>query len=224
VILARPWQHRVVTFDAPDWVAWHAPYDDPGSNLERRLRWVQRRIRMALDEMLPGPVRVLSLCAGQGRDLLEVLADHPRRGDVEAVLVEMDDRNVAAARRDVAQAGLDGVEVRQADASDTSSFAGGVPADLLLVCGVYGNISDADVATTVAHLPELCAPRAITIWTRHRDAPDLTPAIRQWYLDTGFEELAFDHEDGFLFSVGTARLTAAPRPFVPGRHLFTFIR
>ena len=168
MILARPWQHRVVTFDAPDWVAWHAPYDDPGSNLERRLRWVQRRIRMALDEMLPGPVRVLSLCAGQGRDLLEVLADHPRRGDVQAVLVEMDDRNVAAARH--------------------------------------------------------VAARAITIWTRHRDAPDLTPAIRQWYLDTGFEELAFDHEDGFLYSVGTARLTAAPRPFVPGRHLFTFIR
>jgi hypothetical protein len=213
-----------VTFDAPDWVAWHAPYDDPGSNLERRLRWVQRRIRLALDEALPGPVQVLSLCAGQGRDLLEVLAVHPRRADVRALLVELDEGNVAEARRHAAAAGLDGVEVREADASDTSSFVGGIPADLLLVCGVYGNISDADIATTVAHLPELCAPRAITIWTRHRDEPDLTPAIRQWYLDTGFEEVAFDQEDGFLFGVGTARLTAPPRPFVAGQHLFTFER
>jgi hypothetical protein len=213
-----------VTFDAPDWVAWHAPYDDPGSNLERRLRWVQRRIQLALDEALPGPVQVLSLCAGQGRDLLEVLAVHPRRADVRALLVELDERNVAEARRHVAAAGLDGVEVRQADASNTSSFVGGVPADLLLVCGVYGNISDADIATTVAHLPELCAPRAVTIWTRHRDDPDLTPAVRQWYLDTGFEELAFDQEDGFLFGVGTARLTAPPRPFVADQHLFTFER
>ena len=213
-----------MTFDAPDWVAWHAPYDDPGSNLERRLRWVQRRIQLALDEALPGPVQVLSLCAGQGRDLLEVLAVHPRRADVRALLVELDERNVAEARRHAAAAGLDGVEVRQADASNTSSFVGGVPADLLLVCGVYGNISDADIATTVAHLPELCAPRAVTIWTRHRDDPDLTPAVRQWYLDTGFEELAFDQEDGFLFGVGTARLTAPPRPFVADQHLFTFER
>ena len=212
-----------MTFDAPDWVAWHAPYDEPGSNLERRLRWVQRRIRLALDEALPGPVQVLSLCAGQGRDLLEVLADHPRRGDVRALLVELDEGNVAEALRRVADAGLSGVEVRQADAASTSSFAGGVPADLLLVCGVYGNISDADIETTVAHLPELCAPRAVTIWTRHRDHPDLTPAIRQWYVDAGFEEVAFDHEEGFLFAVGTARLTAPPRAIVTGRHLFTFV-
>jgi hypothetical protein len=213
-----------VTFDAPDWVAWHAPYDVPGSNLERRLRWVQRRIHLALDELLPGPIQVLSLCAGQGRDLLEVLAAHPRRGDVRALLVELDEGNVAEARRQAGEAGLGGVEVRRADASNTSSFAGGVPADLLLVCGVYGNISDDDIASTVAHLPELCAPGAITIWTRHRGLPDRTPAIRQWYLDAGFEEIAFDHEDGFLFGVGTARLTAAPRPFLADQHLFTFER
>jgi hypothetical protein len=33
---------------------------------------------------------VISLCAGQGRDLLGVLADHPRREDVRARLVELD--------------------------------------------------------------------------------------------------------------------------------------
>jgi hypothetical protein len=213
-----------VTYDAPDWVAWHAPYGEPGSNLERRLRWVQRRIRLALDEARPGPIRVLSLCAGQGHDLLEVLADHPRRDDVHALLVELDEHNVTQARQRAAEAGLAGVEVRQADASDTASFAGGVPADLLLVCGVYGNISDADIETTVRHLPELCAPGATTVWTRHRGEPDRTPAIRQLYLEAGFDEVAFDTEEGFLFAVGTARLTTPPRPFVPGRHLFDFER
>ncbi len=212
-----------MTFDAPDWVAWHAPYDDPGSNLERRLRWVQRRIGVMLDEALPGPIRVLSICAGQGRDLLDVLRHHRRRDDVHALLVELDQRNVAEARRAVDEADLPGVEVLQGDASNTSSFARGVPADLLLVCGVYGNVSDTDVATTVAHLPELCAPGATTIWTRHRAEPDLTPAIRQWYVDAGFEEIAFDREDGFLFGVGTAGLRTPPPPFVPDRHLFDFI-
>jgi len=206
-----------------DWVTWHAPYDEPGSNLDRRLRWVQRRIGQALDEARPGPIRVLSLCAGQGRDLLEVLPDHPRRDDVAGLLVELDERNVAHARAQAEAEGLDAIEVLQADASNSSAFATGVPADLLLVCGVYGNISDEDIATTVRHLPELCAPGAVTFWTRHRGAPDLTPAIRQWYMDAGFEEVAFDSEDGFLFGVGTARLTVPPPAYVPDRHLFDFV-
>lgn len=206
-----------------DWVTWHAPYDEPGSNLDRRLRWVQRRIGQALDEARPGPIRVLSLCAGQGRDLLEVLPDHPRRDDVAGLLVELDERNVAHARAQAEAEGLDAIEVLQADASNSSAFATGVPADLLLVCGVYGNIGDEDIATTVRHLPELCAPGAVTFWTRHRGAPDLTPAIRQWYMDAGFEEVAFDSEDGFLFGVGTARLTVPPPAYVPDRHLFDFV-
>jgi len=67
-----------------DWYDWHAPYDDPESGLSRRLSWVQDRIRVALDEAPPGPFRAISLCAGQGRDLIGVLSGHPRRGDVTA--------------------------------------------------------------------------------------------------------------------------------------------
>jgi hypothetical protein len=44
----------------------------------------------ALDAVLAGPIRLLSLCAGQGRDVLGVLPGHARRGDVAAVLVESD--------------------------------------------------------------------------------------------------------------------------------------
>ena len=60
------------------------------------------------------------------------------------------------------------------------------------------------------------------IWTRHRRPPDLTPAIRGWLAAAGFAELAFDAPDDVEFSVGAARLTAAPRPFEPGRRLFVF--
>ncbi|SEH03324.1 hypothetical protein SAMN05444920_13542 [Nonomuraea solani] len=68
-----------------DWVAWHDHYDVPGSALERRLAVVRRWVGAALDE---GASRVVSLCAGQGRDLLPVLAAHPRRAQVRARLVE----------------------------------------------------------------------------------------------------------------------------------------
>ena len=73
-----------------DWHAWHDAYDDPGSSLAQRLAVVQARIAAALDVAPPGPLRAVSMCAGQGRDLIPVLASHPRGRDVTARLVELD--------------------------------------------------------------------------------------------------------------------------------------
>ncbi|MDU0288180.1 hypothetical protein [Saccharothrix longispora] len=40
---------------------------------------MRAQVRAALDDGPPGPLRVIGLCADQGRDPLEVLAGHPRR-------------------------------------------------------------------------------------------------------------------------------------------------
>src|SRR6266568_798880 len=114
-----------------DWYAWHGDYDVPGSVIAQRLTAVQDRILAALDGYPPGPVTVLSLCAGQGRDLLGVLAAHPRREDVVARLVELDPRNVDVARRAAEDAGLSRVEVIEGDAGLTDHYAGLAPADLV---------------------------------------------------------------------------------------------
>ena len=65
-----------------------------GSPLSRRLEIVQGHIRSWLREQQDRPVRVVSACAGQGRDLLEVLATEPSAPSVRARLVELDPRNV----------------------------------------------------------------------------------------------------------------------------------
>lgn len=208
--------------DTRDWWAWHEPYDDPTSPLSGRLRLVQRRIRDALDGAPPGPVRAVSLCAGQGRDLLGVLADHPRRHDVTARLVELDPRNVAAAQAALDQLDLPGVRVVAGDAGLTDSYAGAVPADLVLACGIFGNITDDDVRHTVAGLPALCAAHAIVIWTRHRMPPDLTGPIRGWFAAEQFDEVAFDTVDNNPLAVGTHRFRGVPPALVPGECLFRF--
>ena len=102
---------------------------------------------------------LVSLCAGQGHDVIGVLPDHPRRGDVRAVLVESDARNVVLARRAAAGQGLPGVEVRQADAGLVAGFADVLPADVLLLCGIFGNVSDHDIRRTV-QTARPCAVRA----------------------------------------------------------------
>ena len=206
-----------------DWWAWHEPYDDPTSPLTRRLRLVQRRIRDALDQAPPGPVRAVSACAGQGRDLLGVLADHPRRHDVTARLVELDPRNVAVAQATLDRLDLPGVAVVAGDAGSTDSYAGTVPADLVLACGIFGNVTDDDVRRTVAGLPALCAPNATVIWTRHRLPPDLTGPIREWFAAERFDEVGFDTVDDGPLSVGTHRFAGAPLPLPVGQVLFRFV-
>lgn len=172
--------------------------------------------------MPTGPIRIVSMCAGQGRDVLGVLPDHPRRADVVARLVELDAGLAAHARRTAQDAGLVGVDVVQGNAADCSAYAGLVPADLVLVCGVFGNVSDADIQHTVANLPRLCRTGGTVLWTRHREPPDVTPVIREWFGDNGFAEIGFDFGDGAGWAVGAARLTGPGLPYDPSVRLFEF--
>jgi hypothetical protein len=206
-----------------DWVAWHAAYGDPASSLSARLRLVREHLSRALDAAPAGPVCLISLCAGQGHDVLGVLPGHPRRRDVRAVLIESDPRNAAVARRGAAEAGLARVEVRERDASRVSSFADAVPAHVLLLCGIFGNVSDGDIRRTAEAAPALCAPGATVIWTRHRRAPDLTPRVRAWFRGAGFDEVAFDAPGtAGLTGVGVCRLAVPPAAAPPREPLFTF--
>jgi hypothetical protein len=207
----------------PDWYEWHQPYDQPTSALARRLALVQAEIVNAIQSFPPGPIRAISLCAGQGRDLIGALTNHPRADDVSARLVEMDSRNVDVAVLSAAAAGLRGIEVICGDASHTSAFEGAVPADLVLACGIFGNITDADIESTIAALPRLCARDAIVIWTRHRKAPDLTPQIRRWFARSGFDEVSYRDPPKAMFAVGSNRLAVSPRPLGPDTELFRFV-
>lgn len=205
-----------------DWVEWHQGYADPASGLSARLRSVRRHLGRAIDRAA-GPVRLVSLCAGQGDDVIGVLSGHPRRDQVTALLVEADPRNAQVARDRAAAAGLAHVQVRQADASRPESYADALPAHVLLLCGIFGNISDADIERTATAAPALCAPGATVIWTRHRRPPDLTPRIRAWFTSAGFEELAFDALDTTtLAAVGAGRLSHAASGGLPSGPLFTF--
>ncbi len=203
-----------------DWHEWHRAYDYDGSPLARRLAIVQQCIAEAFDAAPPGPIRVVSMCAGEGRDLLGVLEHHPRRADIEGRLVELDPALASTAR---STSGPARIEVLCADAGTTSSYSGAVPADLALVCGVFGNITDADMMRTIDLLPTLCAPQATVVWTRHRRAPDATPALRRRLAENGFEEIAFHASEGTLFGVGMHRLTTPPRPFRDDVRMFDFV-
>jgi hypothetical protein len=212
-----------------DWARWHDAYDDPSSPLSTRLAIIQAHLADAITAAPQGPVSLVSLCAGQGHDVLGVLPGHPRREDVTAVLVELDRGNARLAAARAAEHGLTAVQVREADAGVTASYADALPADVLLLCGIFGNVSNADIRRTAAAAAALCAPGGTVIWTRHRRPPDATQLLRECFAAAGFAEVAFDAPDtaSTMIGVGVHRRPAdsAGRPGTtspPGGRLFTF--
>jgi hypothetical protein len=212
-----------MTATAIDWYDWHADYEQPEGILAHRLAAVQQHLRNALDELPDGPLRVVVLCAGQGRDIAGVLKDHPRAADISGRIVELDPRNTGTAKRLLAEAGAgERIEVLTGDASQTDAYAGAVPADLIVAVGIFGNVADTDVEKLIGYLPAFSAPGARVFWSRGTRKADLNPEIRGWFKDAGFEEVAWDLLDGTM-GLGVNRFVGRPQPLPPGVQLFDFV-
>ncbi len=212
-----------------DWHEWYREYDDPASSLSERLAVVRSRLSSLLAAAAPGPVHLLGLCSGDGRDTLPVVAESGVQ--VTAVLVELDAELASAARESAARLGLGAVEVRIADAGDTSCAVDAVPADVVMACGIFGNITDDDIARTVATLPTLLAPGGAVIWTRGHRAPhdpsrragDPAEHVRSMFAAAGFEEVDFVGPEHRSFRVGVHRWPGPSAPYRPGARMFDFV-
>lgn len=147
------------------------------------------------------------MCAGDGRDVLPVLAAR-RAPVVQALLVELDASLADRARASAAELGLPSVDVVTADAGHTDVYVDVAPAHVLLACGVFGNISLDDTRRTIAVLPTLLAPNGVVIWTRGRGEEDVDPShrIREAFAERGFVEVSYVTPDDARFRVGSHRL------------------
>jgi hypothetical protein len=214
-----------------DWLRWHQDYDSPNSSLARRLKVVQRDLGRALAEApaaRDGTRRLISICAGDGRDVLPVLVEYDIGHNVRASLVELDPALSQRARAAAAAMGLHLVEVITADAGASDTYLDAEPANVVMACGVFGNITVDDVQRTIATLPALLVPGGIVIWTRGRDDDGHDPSlqVRTYFTDHGFTELSFTSPADARFRVGMHQLTAHPADapsLKPGTRLFTFI-
>jgi hypothetical protein len=206
-----------------DYEAWHRDYEDADSDLSRRLEVVQAEIRKVLPGAPTSDFKVVSICAGQAHDIIGALSGYAHADRVKARLVELNPHNVGQIRARVAEAGLD-LEVVEGDAADTRVYEGATPADLVLAVGIFGNISDADVFTTIDALPQFCRPGATVLWSRGRqNKPDITAEIRSRFIDAGFVETAFHAPDDANFQIGAGRYEG-PVQALRRAHLFTFVR
>ena len=88
-----------------------------------------------------------------------------------------------------------------------------------------GNISAADIERPVLVSRQLCAPGATVIWTRGAHDLDLSPGIRRWFGQAGFEELSCEEWiESTQMRVGVNRRMGPPRPLRPSQDIFTSYR
>ena len=200
-----------------DYVAWHDAYRDPASELSVRLRHVQQVISAEFD-VRPGTVRVMSSCAGQGHDVLGVLAARPELYNrVRGTLLEINPVNAAIARERITSLGVD-LRVVEDDASVSDAYVGAVPADLVLLVGILGNVSVEDTRRLVAVAP---------VRRQQIDDKKARPGaeIRHWFSRAGFTELAYEEGmEGTSMRMGVHRWEGATPPLRRGVKLFTFLR
>lgn len=208
-----------------DWEQWHTGYDNEAA-LAERLQIVQTQIRRVLPEKGTAPFVILDLCAGDGRDLIGVLADYPYKDLVHGRLVEINEGLAGEAQTSLNAAGLGNLEVVTGDASQTDNYIGAVPADMVTLCGIFGNISNKDIEKTLRALPTLCKTGGKVIWTRNRRPPDFTPTIRNVLAEAGFVELDFIAPEGNarMIAVGVNEFAGETQPLPLHTSLFTFTK
>jgi hypothetical protein len=115
------------------------------------------------------------------------------------------------------------VEVRTADAGITDTYLGAVPAELVLLVGILGNISDTDLTRTIATAPAYADRRQL--WSRARADGDLNDIVRARFAAAGFTELDYATLDRDSWpAVGVMRYDGPPMPLPTGKRLFTFLR
>ncbi len=203
------------------WYTWHAPYDEIHSVQTDRLGTVQELIGEVLDAAPPRPLKAVSICSGQARDLLPMLIDHPRGHDLAVRMIELEPLNASFLYGAIGGTDLQNVEVAVADAGLTDAYLGAVPADLLLVSGPFAHIGRDDALRTVRMLPRLCAPGAAVVWSTYGAGLADLDLLLGAFDTAGFTEMSLVFEGG-EFAAGAHRFDGEPLELVTGERMFSF--
>jgi len=207
-----------------DWFEWHDLYQTD-ARLQQRLEIVREYIKTSLNHTPAGRIRIVSVCAGDGRDLLGAIAHHPRTQDIQARLVELNPQLVERGRESIAAAGLtEQLTFINGDATSSNAYVGAVPADIVLVCGVFGNLPDeAELRRLIGNLKVLAKPDAFILWTRgHSQGIAYSEVVRQQFREANFEEIDFRLTATGDMGIGLHRYRGETAPLPENQTLFVF--
>lgn len=209
-----------------DWKNWHERYEI-SLPLQERLTAVQAQIIIAISKVGAKPVQVVSICAGDGRDLIGSLNVLGNKTTVCATLIESNAELVAKGQTAIDHFCLaHQVAFRCADATQPATYLGIPPAHVVILSGVFGNLKENDVLRLIVSLQNLCCRGASVIWTRNLnefdDGETATQTIRKSFVEADFKEEILIRTPQGVFAVGTHSFHGEQRPLPKGKALFEF--
>jgi hypothetical protein len=191
---------------------------------QQRLLAVQEHLAECIDLAPRGRVRVISMCAGDGRDVIGVLGSHPRQKDVSAWLVESNRQTVADGARQTLSAGLENtVKFLNEDGTVYATYKKIVPADVVLLCGVWGHVPTNERAQLVRAMACLCKPGSAVIWTRGV-SKDMTRLheIESLFDSSSWEQVRLSITSDKKWAVATHRFRGPPLELPESGQIFHF--
>jgi hypothetical protein len=192
---------------------------------QHRLLLVQQHLSECLDNAPPGIIRIVSLFAGDGRDVLGVINTHPRRSDVLATFIEQSSPAVASGFRRAAELGLaSATTFLNKDATEYEAVQGITPANIILLCGVWGHVPHDDRAQLIQAVTSLCTPNGRLIWTRgiSKGIAKLEQ-IEGLFARTQWEKVQIRITPGNQWAVATYRFLGTPLPRPKSGQIFHFM-
>ena len=191
---------------------------------QQRLAAVQQHLVECLDAAPAGEVRIVSVCAGDGRDLLGVLEMHERRNDVAAWLVEQSLPSVTAGAARADSLGLSGaMSFLHADATIYETYQGIAPADIVLLCGVWGHVPSHERTNVIRALACLCKPGGAVIWSRAvAKGMARLQQIQSLFATSSWEKVAVTITPDKSWAVATHRYSGPTVELPPDGQIFHF--
>ncbi|WP_052128815.1 class I SAM-dependent methyltransferase family protein [Neosynechococcus sphagnicola] len=204
-----------------DWYQWHHKYQR-SPELQARLGFVKDQIVAFINQSPPGTIRILSICAGDGRDLIGSLIEHPRLKDVQAYLIELDENLVVAGRQVVEEENLSQqIQFIQGDATLRKTYQEIAPANLVLICGVFAHVPEA--SDLIRNLPYFCEFQGWVIWTRFcgdQENIEKVDKIHRLFEEINFENISAIITPNGRFTVATHHYLGQPSPLPDRQKLF----
>lgn len=139
--------------------------------------------------------------------------------------MELNPKLVEQGRATIESAGLtQQIEFVNGDATLSSSYIGAVPADVVLVCGVFGNLADeAELRRLIQNLKFFAKKDAFVIWTRgHFQGISYSEIVRKQFREAEFEEVDFRLTSTGNMGVGLHRYRGENLPLPKEQTLFVF--
>jgi hypothetical protein len=215
--------NRIARAGTSTWNNWpQQAYERP--TYRSRLSAVKQHLSDALDLAPEGEITIISLCAGDGRDVIEVASVHPRRCDVAAWLVEADARSVAAGIALARGTGLlKTVRFLQTDATSYATYRDIPRADVVMLCGVWGHVPPEERSALVRACSALCREGGHVIWTRGlRRGIERFEEVRAAFSDRDWSEARATITPDGKWAVATNCLTTSPPPRPQSGSIFHF--